>query len=86
MIQKLGFGITISLEKNVVLIVDTWWQTEIGGIMIAPFLGGHAFKTWICEIAFFGVRKEGEASGNLLITQPWRYRGQMQTIYGDPER
>lgn len=52
-----------------------------------PFAGSHAFKTWICDIAFFGSKK-GEASKqslNYSALASW-LGGQMQTIYGDPER
>ena len=75
-------------------IVDTWWQTETGGMMISPFPGATPLKPGSASWPFFGInvaivddqgkKIEGEATGNLVITQPWP--GQLQTIYGDPER
>ncbi len=75
-------------------IVDTWWQTETGGIMISPFPGATPLKPGSASWPFFGVSLdivddqgntlEGEATGNLVVTKPWP--GQLQTVYGDPER
>lgn len=75
-------------------IVDTWWQTETGGIMITPLPFATPLKPGSVSLPFFGVeiaivdnqgnKLEGEATGNLVITQPWP--GQLQTIYGDPAR
>ena len=76
-------------------IVDTWWQTETGGIMITPLPGATALKPGSATRPFFGVRpvlidaqgkviEETEAVGNLAIAAPWP--GQMRTIYGDPQR
>lgn len=75
-------------------IVDTWWQTETGGIMISPFPGATPLKPGAASCPFFGVELaivdddgktlEGEVTGNLVITRPWP--GQLQTIYGDRER
>jgi acetyl-CoA synthetase len=75
-------------------IVDTWWQTETGGIMITPLPGAIATKPGSATLPFFGVTPavvdadgkvlEGEAEGNLLITTSWP--GQVRTIYGDHQR
>jgi len=75
-------------------IVDTWWQTETGGILITPLPGAIATKPGSATLPFFGVqpaivdaggeRLEGVAEGNLVITDSWP--GQMRTIYGDHQR
>ncbi|MBX3532726.1 MAG: acetate--CoA ligase [Xanthobacteraceae bacterium] len=75
-------------------IVDTWWQTETGGIMISPLPGAIAQKPGSATLPFFGVQPqlvdaegkvlEGATSGNLCITDSWP--GQMRTVYGDHER
>ena len=76
-------------------IVDTWWQTETGGIMITPLPGATTLKPGSATRPFFGVElalmdPEGnvleatEAAGNLVITQSWP--GQIRTIYGDHQR
>ncbi len=75
-------------------IVDTWWQTETGGIMITPLPGATALKPGSATRPFFGVQPQlvdgdgnvlsGETSGNLCITDSWP--GQMRTLYGDHER
>ncbi|RWH80287.1 MAG: acetate--CoA ligase [Mesorhizobium sp.] len=75
-------------------IVDTWWQTETGGILITPLPGATDLKAGSATRPFFGVRPqlvdgdgkvlEGVASGNLCITDSWP--GQMRTVYGDHER
>ena len=75
-------------------IVDTWWQTETGGILISPLPGAIALKPGSATLPFFGVRPaivdasgkelEGAAAGNLVITFPWP--GQMRTVYGDHQR
>ena len=76
-------------------IVDTWWQTETGGIMITPLPGATALKPGSATRPFFGVQPalmdaEGrlievqEASGNLVITASWP--GQIRTVYGDHQR
>ncbi|MCP4408375.1 MAG: acetate--CoA ligase, partial [Gammaproteobacteria bacterium] len=75
-------------------IVDTWWQTETGGILITPLPGATALKPGSATRPFFGVTPvlmdeegnilEGAASGNLVITQPWP--AMMRTLYGDHER
>ncbi len=75
-------------------IVDTWWQTETGGILITPLPGAIAQKPGSATLPFFGIRPalvdangkevEGAASGNLVITFPWP--GQMRTVYGDHQR
>jgi len=75
-------------------IVDTWWQTETGGILITPLPGATALKPGSATRPFFGVQPqlvdtegkvlEGETSGNLCITDSWP--GQMRTVYGDHQR
>ena len=75
-------------------IVDTWWQTETGGIMITPLPGATELKPGSATRPFFGIvpalldsdgkEAEGEASGNLVITRSWP--GQMRTVYGDHKR
>ena len=75
-------------------IVDTWWQTETGGILITPLPGATRLKPGSVTRPFFGVQPmlvdengkelEGAASGNLCIKHPWP--GQMRSIYGDHER
>ena len=75
-------------------IVDTWWQTETGGILITPLPGATDLKAGSATRPFFGVQPqlvdgegavlEGAASGNLCITDSWP--GQMRTVYGDHER
>jgi acetyl-CoA synthetase len=75
-------------------IVDTWWQTETGGIMITTLPGAHAMKPGSAGRPFFGImpelldgdgkRLEGAASGNLVIAASWP--GQMRSVYGDHER
>ena len=76
-------------------VVDTWWQTETGGIMITPLPGATALKPGSATRPFFGVQpglvdEQGqlitatEASGNLVITHTWP--GQIRTVYGDHQR
>jgi acetyl-CoA synthetase len=75
-------------------IVDTWWQTETGGILITPLPGATDLKPGSASKPFFGIVPalvdeqgnivEGAASGNLVITRPWP--GQMRTLYGDHQR
>ena len=75
-------------------IVDTWWQTETGGILISPLPGATALKPGSATRPFFGIQPaivdaegheiEGAAEGNLIIKASWP--GQMRTIWGDPER
>lgn len=75
-------------------IVDTWWQTETGGILISPLPGATKLKPGSATLPFFGVKpmivdndgKElnGECEGNLCITDSWP--GQMRTVYRDHER
>jgi acetyl-CoA synthetase len=75
-------------------IIDTWWQTETGGHMIAPFAGATPLKPGSATRPFFGVRpvvvdqngveQEGACEGILLITDSWP--GMMRTIYGDHAR
>ena len=75
-------------------VVDTWWQTETGGILISPLPGAIDVKPGSATKPFFGVQPavvdangnvlEGEASGNLVLTDSWP--GQMRTVYGDHQR
>ena len=75
-------------------IVDTWWQTETGGIMISPLPGATALKPGSATRPFFGVNPvlldpdgqviEGAGSGNLAIATSWP--GQIRTVYGDHKR
>jgi acetyl-CoA synthetase len=75
-------------------IVDTWWQTETGGIMIAPLPGATPLKPGSATVPFFGVKPalvdnegktlEGANDGNLVILDSWP--GQARSIWGDHER
>ncbi|MDF3063490.1 MAG: acetyl-CoA synthetase [Microvirga sp.] len=75
-------------------IVDTWWQTETGGILITPLPGATKLKPGSATRPFFGVQPaivdgdgkvlEGACEGNLCIVDSWP--GQMRTVYGDHER
>ncbi len=75
-------------------VLDTWWQTETGGILIAPLPGATDLKPGSATLPFFGVQPaivdnqstvlEGEAEGNLVITDSWP--GQMRTVFGDHQR
>ena len=75
-------------------IVDTWWQTETGGILISPLPGAIDLKPGSATKPFFGISPalvdnegnelEGEAEGNLIIKDSWP--GQMRTVYGDHKR
>jgi acetyl-CoA synthetase len=75
-------------------IVDTWWQTETGGILISPIPGATALKPGSSTRPFFGVRPaivdatgnvlEGPCEGNLVLLDSWP--GQMRTVYGDHQR
>ena len=75
-------------------VVDTWWQTETGGILISPLPGATALKPGSATLPFFGVSPsivdangevlQGEAEGNLCITDSWP--GQARTIFRDHKR
>jgi len=75
-------------------IVDTWWQTETGGMMITPMPGAHPMKPGYASFPFFGVEPvlldesgaeiEGAGSGYLAIKRSWP--GQIRTVYGDHQR
>ncbi len=75
-------------------IVDTWWQTETGGVLIAPIVGITPLQPGAASQPFWGIAPAlmddqlqvltGVASGNLVIQQPWP--GLMQSIYGDHQR
>ena len=75
-------------------IVDTWWQTETGGILISPLPGATPLKPGSATRPLFGIQPaivdaegrelDGAAEGNLIIKDSWP--GQMRTIWGDPQR
>jgi acetyl-CoA synthetase len=75
-------------------IVDTWWQTETGGILISPLPGATELKPGSATRPFFGIKpaivdhegeiRDGEAVGNLVLLDSWP--GQMRTVYGDHQR
>jgi acetyl-CoA synthetase len=75
-------------------VVDTWWQTETGGILISPLPGAIDQKPGSATLPFFGVKPaivdgegqtlEGVAEGNLVISDSWP--GQMRTVFGDHQR
>ncbi len=75
-------------------VVDTWWQTETGGILISPLPGATKLKPGSATLPFFGIRPAvvddkgtvlaGETTGNLVLLDSWP--GQMRTIYGDHPR
>ena len=75
-------------------VVDTWWQTETGGILITPLPGATVLKPGSATLPFFGIKPEimdnqgtimeGVAEGILVISRPWP--GQARTIYGDHQR
>jgi acetyl-CoA synthetase len=75
-------------------IVDTWWQTETGGILITPLPGATKLKPGSATLPFFGVQPaivdsegnmlEGEGTGNLVLLDAWP--GMMRTVYGDHQR
>ena len=75
-------------------IVDTWWQTETGGILITPLPGATDLKPGSATRPFFGIEPvivdgdgnplDGPTSGNLCLNDSWP--GQMRTVYGDHER
>jgi acetyl-CoA synthetase len=75
-------------------IVDTWWQTETGGILISPLPGATALKPGSATRPLFGVQPaivdaagcilDGETEGNLVLLDSWP--GQMRTVYGDHQR
>ena len=75
-------------------IVDTWWQTETGGVMITPLPGAHALKPGFASFPFFGVEPalldeqgteiEEAGSGYLVIKRSWP--AQIRTVYGDHQR
>lgn len=75
-------------------IVDTWWQTETGGVLISPLPGATDMKPGSATLPLPGISPalvdangeflEGEAAGNLVLTDSWP--GQMRTVYGDHQR
>ena len=75
-------------------IVDSWWQTETGAMMITPMPSAHAMKPGFASFPYFGVEPalldehgneiEGEGAGYLVIKRSWP--GQIRTVYGDHQR
>ena len=75
-------------------VVDTWWQTETGGILISPLPGATKLKPGSATLPFFGINPavvddkgavlQGETKGNLVLLDSWP--GQMRTVYGDDAR
>jgi acetyl-CoA synthetase len=75
-------------------IVDTWWQTETGGILLTPLPGATTIKPGCATKPFFGIKpaicdhegniRDGDAVGNLCLLDSWP--GQMRTVYGDHQR
>ena len=75
-------------------VVDTWWQTETGGILISPLPGAIDLKPGSATLPFYGIKPElmdangvlleGAAEGNLVLADSWP--GQMRTVYGDHQR
>jgi len=75
-------------------IVDTWWQTETGGILITPLPGAFPIKPGSATLPYFGLEPEirdadgnvvtGPGKGNLCMKRPWP--GIMRGVYGDPDR
>ena len=93
--MKPGNGIIKGLVKNRAPIVDTWWQTETGGILISNLAGVTEQKACFATTPLPGIAPllvddkgiemtEQEASGNLCIRHPWP--GMARTIYGDHDR
>jgi acetyl-CoA synthetase len=84
----------VNIGKEKCPIVDTWWQTETGGILITPLPGAWATKPGSATLPFFGVEPclldangkelEGPGEGALCIKRSWP--GQMRGVYGDPKR
>ena len=82
------------IGKSKLPIVDTWWQTETGGICISPLPGATKLKPGSATKPLFGIQPllvdnegnelEGATSGNLCLKSSWP--GQMRGVYGDPER
>ncbi|MEO6699209.1 MAG: acetate--CoA ligase [Paraperlucidibaca sp.] len=75
-------------------VIDTWWQTETGGVLITPLPGAVAMKPGSASRPYFGIKPAildnegvtltGACEGNLVITDSWP--GQMRTVYGDHQR
>jgi acetyl-CoA synthetase len=83
-----------TVGKGVLPVIDTWWQTETGGVMITTLPGAHNMKPGSAGRPFFGIRPQlvdgdgavldGATSGNLCITHSWP--GQARSLYGDHDR
>ena len=95
--EKITFRVGFkNIGKENCPIVDTWWQTETGSILITPLPGVVATKPGSATLPFFGVqpvlvdnegkeiKEKGEISGNLCIKAPWP--SMMRSVYGDPKR
>jgi acetyl-CoA synthetase len=89
----------VTVGEGKLPIVDTWWQTETGGVMITTLPGAHGMKPGSAGRPFFGIQPQlvdnegavladehigGATSGNLCITHSWP--GQARTVYGDHDR
>ena len=93
-IPRPGCGTTRSSARSSCPIVDTWWQTETGGILITPLPGAHTLKPGSASRPFFGVEPvvlrddgtecEPNEGGKLCIKKPWP--GMMRTMWGDHDR
>ena len=89
-----GCGIEMSLDMEKCPVMDTWWQTETGGILITPLPGAHTLKPGSASKPFFGVepvilREDGTEAelnegGSLCIRKPWP--GMIRTLWNDHER
>lgn len=83
-----------TVGKDAVPVIDTWWQTETGGIMITTLPYAHAMRPGSAGLPFFGIQPElvdadgnildGATEGNLCIARSWP--GQARTVYGDHDR
>jgi len=83
-----------TVGKDAIPVIDTWWQTETGGIMITTLPCAHAMRPGSAGLPFFGIQPElvdadgnildGATEGNLCIAASWP--GQARTVYGDHER
>ena len=93
--QSRGVGVVSSgCGRESLSVIDTWWQTETGGILISPLPNETPLKPGSATRPFFGIRPalvdsagavlEGEAEGNLCLLESWP--GQMRTVYGDHQR
>ena len=94
LILRHGIGTTKLLVTQKCDIVDTWWQTETGSVLISPISGITPAKPGSATLPFFGVKPalydengntlNGPASGNLVMESSWP--SQIRTVYGDHKR